>query len=311
MIELHALHRRFGPRIAVEHVDLTMGRGEVLGLLGANGAGKTTTLRMLTGHLEPTRGRARVLGHAVADDPRPVRRRLGYLAEGAPLWGELTPAEHLAFCARIHRLDRARTAAARGRLVDQLQLGPVLERRVDTLSRGFRRRVALALALLHDPDVVVLDEPTEGLDPNQKHEVRALLREIAPDRIIVLSTHLLEEVEDLCTRVAVIHEGRIVADATPAALRRRSRWEGALQLRFAGPAPAWLATLPGVASIDGPDADGALVLFPAADAGGALAARVAARVRAEGDELVELHGHRGRLDEVFGALTGRPRSAAP
>ncbi len=310
MIELEALHRRFGPRIAVERIDLRIGRGELLALLGPNGAGKTTTLRMLAGYLEPTAGRARVLGHVVADDPLPVRRRLGYLPEGAPLWPETTPAALLAFCARVHRLDGARFRRARGRIVEQLQLEEVLPRRIETLSRGFRRRVALAAALLHDPEVIVLDEPTEGLDPNQKHEVRTLLRELAEDRVVVLSTHLLEEVEALGTRVAVMHRGRLAADETPAALRRRSRWEGAVTVRFAGPAPqaAKLAALDGVAAVDGPAADGSFTVFPSSpDAvpAGRLQARLADLARGQDTDLAELHVHRGRLDEVFGQLTDR------
>lgn len=315
MIQLEALHRRFGPRIAVDGLDLAVGRGELLGLLGPNGAGKTTTLRMLTGYLEPTSGRARVLGHVVADDPLPVRRRLGYLPEGAPLWPEATAAELLAFCGRIHRLDRTRYRSSLARLVDQLQLAEVMPRRIDTLSRGFRRRVALAAALLHEPEVIVLDEPTDGLDPNQKHEVRALLRALAEDRVIVLSTHLLEEVEALCTRVAVIHQGRLVADETPATLRRRSRWEGAVTVRFAGsaPLPEDLAALAGVGSVSGPEADGSFTLFPADDAPrpGVLQAELAGLARDRGADLAELHAHAGRLDEVFGRLTDRPATASP
>ncbi|MEE4297923.1 MAG: ABC transporter ATP-binding protein [Pseudomonadales bacterium] len=309
MIRLEGLHRRFGPRVAVERIDLVVERGELLALLGPNGAGKTTTLRMLTGFLEPTSGRARVLGHVVADDPLPVRRRLGYLPEGAPLWPETTPRDLLAFCARVRRLETARWRRAQDHLVEALQLGEAMRRRIDTLSRGLRRRVALAAALLHDPEVIVLDEPTAGLDPNQKHAVRTLLRELATDRVVILSTHLLEEVEALCTRAAVMHRGRVVADASPRALRRRSRWEGAVTVRFAGiaPTPAALTALPGVESVSGPAADSAFTLFPTPgdDSGALLQASLLELARGSRSEVAELRVHEGRLDEVFGRLTDR------
>ena len=314
MIELRGLHRRFGARIAVEAVDLTVAPGEVLGLLGPNGAGKTTTLRMITGYLEPTRGTVLVDGHDVARDPLAVRRRLGYLPEGAPLWPESTPDTLLAFCARIHGLDRTRARRRRAEITERLQLGAVLHQRCETLSRGFRRRVALAVAVLHDPPLLVLDEPTEGLDPNQKHEVRTLLGDLAGERTVILSTHLLEEVEPLCTRGAILHEGRLVADEPPACLRARSRWAGAVTVRFAGeqPAVAVLSGLPSVAAVEpGPGGEG-WTLFPRRDDQAPhtrLSAAVTDLARARGLDLLELHVHAGRLDDVFGDLTGRGAQA--
>ncbi len=222
MIVADALVKDFGAHRAVDAVSLTVKRGEVLGFLGPNGAGKSTTMKMLTGFLKPTSGRAEIMGHDVAVDAMAARRMLGYLPEGAPLYPDMTPWGFLHFCAETRGLrGRDRTAKVTA-AIERTNLEGVVMQTIDTLSKGFKRRVGLAQALLHDPDVLILDEPTDGLDPNQKHEVRELIREIAPEKAIVISTHILEEVDAICSRAVIIAAGKVIADGSPAALAERS-----------------------------------------------------------------------------------------
>jgi len=222
MIEIQNLTKRFGPVTAVTDLSLTVRPGEVLGFLGPNGAGKSTTMKMATGYLAPDQGTIRICGHDIVSDTIAAQQRLGYLPEGAPAYGEMTPREFLHFIAGVRNLTGADARAATERAIAGAELKAVLDQPIDTLSKGFRRRVGLAQAILHDPDVLVLDEPTDGLDPNQKHAVRGLIRGMSKDKTIIISTHLLEEVEAICTRAVIIDQGRIVADATPAELAARS-----------------------------------------------------------------------------------------
>jgi ABC-2 type transport system ATP-binding protein len=221
LIEIEGLTKRFGTFTAVDAVSFTVARGEVLGFLGPNGAGKSTTMRMLASFVTPTAGTARICGHDVQTSALKARRQLGFLPEGAPTYPDMTVAGFLRFCAGIRGYaGRERTARVDEAValtgLDSVRLQPV-----ETLSKGFKRRVGLAQALLHDPPVLVLDEPTDGLDPNQKHEVRALIRRMAPEKAIIISTHILEEVDAVCSRAIVIAAGRVVADATPAELQSR------------------------------------------------------------------------------------------
>ena len=222
MISTDCLHKRFGSLVAVDEISFSVGAGEVLGFLGPNGAGKSTTMKMIAGFLSPSGGRASVCGHDVEADPIAAKRCLGYLPEGAPSYGEMTPASFLRFVADIRGLAGAERRRRLDEVIERLQLGSVIQQPIETLSKGYRRRVGLAQAILHDPQVLILDEPTDGLDPNQKHEVRGLIREMAPGKTIVISTHILEEVHAVCTRAIIIAAGRIVADDTPAALAARS-----------------------------------------------------------------------------------------
>ncbi len=226
MIEARSLTRRFGALTAVDDLSFSVAPGEVLGFLGPNGAGKTTTMRLITGFLAPTAGHAQVFGHDMRRAPRQARASLGYLPEGAPAWEEMTVRELLAFVARVRGLAPARQRDRLAHVVGRLGLAPVLDRRIETLSKGFRRRAGLAQAILHDPPALVLDEPTDGLDPNQKHEVRDLIREMARDKVIIVSTHILEEVEAVCTRAIIIAGGRLVLDDTPQGLAARAGTEG-------------------------------------------------------------------------------------
>ncbi|MBS7812817.1 ABC transporter ATP-binding protein [Roseococcus pinisoli] len=223
LIEIEGLTRKFGSFTAVDDVTFSVARGEVVGFLGPNGAGKSTTMRMLAGFMLPSAGTARICGQDIVEKPIAAKRELGFLPEGAPTYPEMSVIDFLSFCARIRGFrgsemdDRVAIAMSRTQL-DGVRLQPI-----ETLSKGFKRRVGLAQALLHSPPVLVLDEPTDGLDPNQKHEVRELIREMAPEKAIIISTHILEEVAAVCTRAIIIARGRVLADATPAELVRDGR----------------------------------------------------------------------------------------
>jgi len=218
MILIDSLVKRFGAFAAVDGISFAVERGTVLGFLGPNGAGKSTTMKMITGFLPPTAGRVRVCGHDVQAEPLAAKRRIGYLPEGAPTYPDMTPLAFLEFVARVRGL---KGRAAIDRAVERTDLGAVLHQPIDTLSKGYRRRVGLAQAILHDPDVLILDEPTDGLDPNQKHEVRRLIRAMAADKAIILSTHILEEVEAVCTRALIIGRGKVLAEGVPDGLNWR------------------------------------------------------------------------------------------
>ncbi len=307
MIEARGLSWRFGPIVAVDGVSFAVGRGEVLGFLGPNGAGKSTTMKMITGFLAPTSGTAVVCGADIRANPVEAKRHLGYLPEGAPAYPDMTPKGFLRFIASIRGFNGAEAKKRVALAVDRLALANVLEQPIDTLSKGFKRRVGLAQALLHDPPVLILDEPTDGLDPNQKHEVRALINDLAPDKAIVLSTHLLEEVDAVCTRAIVIASGKILADATPLSLAARSRFHNAVRVALAGAvrdAALSLQRLPGVASVEETDdAEGtALLVFPRE--GRAILGEVTDLVRTAGWPIRTLRVERGRLDDVFRSITG-------
>ena len=221
-IEVENLDKRFGPIHAVRNVSFSVRRGEVLGFLGPNGAGKSTTMKMITGFLEPTSGAVRVNGHDVATDPVAVKAAIGYLPEGAPVYAEMTVARFLDFVAEVRGLNGVGKQARIAEIIRQIRLESVVEQTVDTLSKGFKRRVGMAQALLHDPEVLIMDEPTDGLDPNQKHEVRSLIKAMAAEKAIVISTHILEEVDAVCTRAIIIAAGQLLFDGTPAELRAQS-----------------------------------------------------------------------------------------
>jgi ABC-2 type transport system ATP-binding protein len=222
MIEVRGLVKTYGAKRAVDGVTFSVRRGDILGFLGPNGAGKSTTMKMITGFLRPTAGTAIVDGHDVTSQPVEVKRRIGYLPESAPAYGEMTVQEFLTFIAdaRGYR-DKAARAAAVDRAIKLTHLAPVRRQSIETLSKGFKQRVGFAQALLHDPPVLVLDEPTDGLDPNQKNEVRSLIKAMAVEKAVILSTHILEEVDAICNRVIIISQGRVVANETPAQLRAR------------------------------------------------------------------------------------------
>ena len=305
MISVRHLTKRFGPVTAVEDVSFSVARGEVLGFLGPNGAGKSTTMKMITGFLAPTAGTAVICGHDMGQAPIAAKRHIGYLPEGAPAYPDMTPAGFLKFVAQIRGFAGKEAERRIELAVERTQLGGVLDQPIETLSKGFKRRVGLAQALLHEPDVLVLDEPTDGLDPNQKHEVRRLIAGM-PEKAIVISTHILEEVDAVCTRAIVIAQGRLLADGTPGALAARSRHHNAVRLALtqdgSGAATA-LMRLPGVAAVEAVD-DGegsALMIFPRD--GGSIIAEIADLVRTAGWPVAALRVERGRLDDVFRSIT--------
>ncbi len=304
MIVTEHLTRQFDRLRAVDDLSLTVEPGEVLGFLGPNGAGKSTTMKMITGFLLPTAGCASVCGHDVSAAPRSARAVLGYLPEGAPGYGEMVPASFLRFIADVRGMRGDFRRRRMDTVIGQLHLEDVLQQPIATLSKGFRRRVGLAQALLHDPPVLIMDEPTDGLDPNQKHEVRTLINDIAADKTIVISTHILEEVAPVCTRAAIIAGGRLLADDTPAALLARSRYRNAVTVSLAeGPAEAEriLAGLDGVEGVEAA-ADGHSWTVFGRD-GLDTAGRVRDCCSANGWTLLTLRTEGGRLDDVFREIT--------
>jgi len=222
MIKINNLSKKFGHLTAVEDISFQVEPGEVLGFLGPNGAGKSTTMKMITGFLAPTSGSIEVAGFNVSENPIEVKKRIGYLPEGAPSYGEMTPLQYLEFIAQVRQLSGQNKIDRNKEVIQRLHLDKVLNQSIDTLSKGFKRRVGLAQAILHDPEVLILDEPTDGLDPNQKFEVRELIKSIAPDKVIIISTHILSEVDAICSRAIIIADGKILADDTPEGLRNKS-----------------------------------------------------------------------------------------
>ena len=222
MIEINHLTKSYGPLLAVNDISFTVQPGEVLGFLGPNGAGKSTTMKMITGFLTPTSGSIRVCGHDVQANPIAAKTCMGYLPEGAPSYAEMTVRGFLDFIANVRNLTGDQRKRRLDDVIQRLALQSVLEQAIETLSKGFKRRVGLAQALLHDPQVLILDEPTDGLDPNQKHQVRTLISEMSKDKIIVISTHILEEVDAVCNRAIIISSGRLLADDTPKKLAARA-----------------------------------------------------------------------------------------
>ncbi len=305
MIKSEHLCKRYESLTAVDDVSFEVRPGEVLGFLGPNGAGKTTTMRMLAGFITPTSGHASICGHDVEADALAAKSCLGYLPEGAPGYGEMTVRGFLEFIADLRGLSGARRARL-GYVIDRLQLEEVLGQTLDTLSKGFRRRVGLAQAIMHDPPVLLLDEPTDGLDPNQKHEVRTLINEMARDKIIVISTHILEEVDAVCTRAIIVAHGRIVADDSPQGLAAQSRYHNAVSVRLERPEDltamqAAMAALPAVAEVEVSDRESRLTALPRR--GSEILPAVSELAARRGFALKELHLESGRLDEVFRTIT--------
>jgi ABC-2 type transport system ATP-binding protein len=222
LIEVKALDKRFGTIHAVKNLSFSVKKGEVLGFLGPNGAGKSTTMKMITGFLEPTSGTVSVCGHDILEEPIKVKEKIGYLPEGAPSYGEMTVKNFLDFIAEIRGMKGKEKQERVDEIINKINLEAVRNQTIDTLSKGFKRRVGVAHVLMHDPEVLVMDEPTDGLDPNQKHEVRSLIKEMAEHKAIVISTHILEEVDAICTRAIIIASGQLLFDGTPAELLAKS-----------------------------------------------------------------------------------------
>jgi ABC-2 type transport system ATP-binding protein len=299
MIRIENLVKAFGPKRAVDDVSFSVERGEVLGFLGPNGAGKSTTMRMVTGFMPPTSGRVTIGGHDVAESPLEAKRLIGYLPENAASYPDMTVKGFLEFAAELRGLAGTRKKNAVARVVELCFLQQVLRQSIDTLSKGYKHRTCLAQALIHDPEVLIMDEPTDGLDPNQKHQVRNLIRELGKTKAIVFSTHILEEVDAACTRAIIIDRGRIVANGTPEELRAMSELAGAVTLSAHGASAEKLSVLGRVE-----DLNGAFRIYPRDQAGiPALAQEVVELVAREGWKVEGMYSERGELDEVFRRIT--------
>jgi ABC-2 type transport system ATP-binding protein len=306
MIETHELTRRFGATLAVDRVTTTVASHGLVGFLGPNGAGKTTTMRMLTGFLPPSSGTARIAGYDVYDEPHQVKARVGYLPETPPLYPELTVGEYLSFVAEIRGVSRAERPRRIGTVLEQTGLVGWERRRLASLSKGYRQRVGLAQAIVHDPRVLILDEPTSGLDPAQVVAVRALIRELAQQRTVVLSTHVLAEVEALCDRILLVHRGALVGDGTVDELAEKIGQGPWVELAVDGTGRdlrAPLAALPEVGAVErlAPEEGAALDRYKLRG-GAALEPAVAALAQREGCAVRRLVRHRASLETVFLAL---------
>ena len=308
LIEAKALRKCFGPIVAVDDISLQVVKGEVLGFLGPNGAGKSTTMKILAGFLEADSGTARIAGIDVSAAPKAAKSKLGYLPEGAPAYADMTPRTFLAFIAEIRGFNGAEIKAKADAAGEKTGLQGVWNQRIETLSKGYKRRVGLAQAILHDPAVLIMDEPTDGLDPNQQHHVRNLIREMAADKAIIVSTHILQEVEAVCSRAVVIDRGRIVADGTAEDLQRRLPYHQAVAIRVASgmadKARQALEAMSSVAKVEiTGKPNGAVEMRALPKAGRSIATEVAAMLREKAIAVDELYVEKGRLDDVFRQIT--------
>lgn len=307
MISVKDLVKDFGARRAVDHVSFDVEKGEVLGFLGPNGAGKSTTMRMITGFITPTSGTTIVNGHDAVTDPVAAKREIGYLPENAPAYGDMTVEEFLTFVAWMRGYEGAEVNRRVDAAVDKCFLEGVRRQTFETLSKGYRQRTCFAQAILHDPPVLILDEPTDGLDPNQKKVVRDMIEEMAQEKVIIFSTHVLEEVDAVCSRAIVISEGKIVADADPSDLRKRSRTFNSVSLTLtagADEAKAAFSSIPDVAGVEitatGEQTVNCRVLPKDQQA---IAAQVMEKAASNKWLVTSIHTDIGRLDDVFRDLT--------
>src|SRR3954453_17067328 len=299
MIRIDNLVKSFGAKRAVDGISFTVERGEVLGFLGPNGAGKSTTMRMITGFMPPTEGKIAVGGFDVAESPLQAKRLIGYLPENAAAYPDMTVEGFLDFAAELRGLSGSARRKALHGVIERCFLDSVLPQSIDTLSKGYKHRTCLAQALIHDPDVLIMDEPTDGLDPNQKHEGRNLIRELGRNKAIVFSTHILEEVDAACTRAIIIDRGRIVANGTPEELRSMSDLAGSVTISAHGATAEKLGELGRVE-----DLDGAFRVYPRDKSQVKLLAReIVDLVNREGWKVEGMFSEAGQLDEVFRRIT--------
>ena len=308
MVEVSHLKKTFGNFTAVNDISFTVNKGEVLGFLGPNGAGKSTTMKMITGFLTPDQGKVIVGGDNISENPVAVKSRIGYLPEGAPLYGDMTPEGFLHFVAEIRGLRGNEKSKRVEEIISLVNLETVVYKPIETLSKGFKRRVGLAQAILHDPEILILDEPTDGLDPNQKHEVRTLIQNMAPEKAIILSTHILEEVHAVCSRAMIITNGELVADGTPASLEAKSPLHNTVELTVrsseADPINDDLNTIPGIRNVEKTnDIEGTISfrIYPSGEQ--ALITQVSQMARDKNWQVEDMHVARGKLDDVFRSIT--------
>jgi ABC-2 type transport system ATP-binding protein len=305
MIEVNNLTKHYGEFTAVDNLSFSLAPGEILGFLGPNGAGKSTTMKMLTGFLRPSAGSISVLGHDMWQSTLTAQNHIGYLPEGAPSYEEMTPLAFLRFVAEARGLGGAVLEESVRKAIATMSLDQVLDQKIETLSKGFKRRVGLAQAIVHDPDVLILDEPTDGLDPNQKHQVREMIKGLSKDKIVIISTHILEEVTAVCNRVMVLAAGKLVSDTTPDQLLEKSTYHGAVtvslnpQQEQAVVAKA-LRAMSGVEEII--EQENEFTVIPLGSNSDVFN-QVFELASAEGWSIDSIHVEKGRLDEVFRGLT--------
>jgi ABC-2 type transport system ATP-binding protein len=308
MIEVRHLSKYFGTKKAVDDVSFQVKKGEILGFLGPNGAGKSTTMRMITGFIQPSAGTAVIGGFDITDDALAARRKIGYLPENAPVYRDMTVFDYLDFCARIRGFSRSQRKQAVEKTIQRCFLTGVSYQTVNTLSKGFKQRVCFAQSILHDPEYLILDEPTDGLDPNQKHEVRMMIRRMSSDKAIILSTHILDEVDAVCTRAIIIADGRVIIDETPDQLRSRSSAHGAVLLTLAPmDAESVLAPINAISSVKSAEVldnqtELKIRVYPQ-EAGGDIPEKIFSVMKENGFPLTTMFVERGRLDDVFRSIT--------
>ncbi len=314
MIEVQHLTKRYGPITAVDDVSFKAERGEILGFLGPNGAGKTTTMRVLTGYMPATDGKALVAGYDVQEQPVEAKRRTGYLPETPPLYPDMTVIDYLAFCARIKGVPRSERTSRVNTVMERTQIADVAKRHCAKLSKGYRQRVGLAQALLHNPEVLILDEPTAGLDPKQINETRRLIKGLGGDHTVILSTHILPEVSQTCNRIVIINKGRVVAVDTPDNLTARLRGSETMYIQvdaMGSDAEGTLASVPGVTRVTASDRrDGIAGYEVESQSGQDVRRQLAATVVGRGWGLLELRPMRMSLEEIFLQVTTE-EAAAP
>ena len=304
MIKISHLTKKFDQFVAVNDLSFSVREGEVLGFLGPNGAGKSTTMKVITGFLAPSAGKVTIDGHDISSAALQAKRLIGYLPEGAPSYGDMTTLEFLRFIAQIRGFRGAEIEQRVDHVINEVALESVRDQSIETLSKGFKRRVGLAQAIMHDPKVLILDEPTDGLDPNQKHHVRALIKSLATDKIVIVSTHILEEVTAVCSRAVIIANGKIVADGTPAELESKSRFHQAIRVTLTDSHDlvADVATLPGVASVE-VEEDNRLAYTIFAEGGASIFSQVSEIAQQKHWPISEFHVERGQLEDVFRSVT--------
>jgi len=311
MIEISHLTKKFDQFVAVDDLSFSVREGEVLGFLGPNGAGKSTTMKVITGFLAPSAGKVTIDGHDISSAALQAKRLIGYLPEGAPSYGDMTTLEFLRFIAQIRGFRGAEIEQRVDHVINEVALESVRDQSIETLSKGFKRRVGLAQAIMHDPKVLILDEPTDGLDPNQKHHVRALIKSLATDKIVIVSTHILEEVTAVCSRAVIIANGKIVADGTPAELESQSRFHQAIRVTLTDSHDllADLKAVPGVASVEVAESNGlAYTIF--AEGGASIFSQVSEVAQQKHWPISEFHVERGQLEDVFRSVTQKSEGRA-
>ena len=308
MIEVIEISRNFGRFQAVSNVSFQVQKSEVLGFLGPNGAGKSTTMKMLTGYLQPSSGDALICGHSVTKQSLKARAKIGYLPESAPSYGEMQVEEFLRFAGKVRGLTGIKLNSQIEKVLEDTSLQTVRKQLIETLSKGYRQRTCLAQSLLHDPPVLLLDEPTDGLDPNQKYEVRKLISQLKEDRTILVSTHILEEVEAICTRAIILSEGKIVGDGTPEELLSKSVYHNAINLKISvKPNQNVQQILLGIPSVERVEIQSSnhqtLSFVILAKQGQPILEEVKERLDQQNVKIVEMYVEKGRLDEVFRQMT--------